>query len=124
MALPITSFAGNCGPQNLVGVWISETRLAASPDAKCGNAVVNEKTVYSFTYAGKKVSGSGLRTTVKSFQSCAAKTKLFKYPHAELLSSGSLSIVSEDGAQVVSDCVVNADRTQVKISGVVYLKTK
>ena len=122
--LSIQSFSGNCGPHNLVGEWTRKTELASTPDAKCGNATVSEKTVYTFAYIGGKVSGHGLRSTVKSFQSCSAKSNSFKFPHAELLSNGSLSIVSQDGAQVVSDCDVSSDRTKVKISGVLYSKTK
>ena len=124
MALSISSFAGNCGSHNLVGEWTKKTELAASPDTKCGNSSVSEKTVFTFIYKGGRVSGYGLRSTVKSFQSCSSKTSTFSYPNAELSSNGSLSIISQDGAQVISDCDVSADRSKVKISGQVYLRTK
>lgn len=124
MVLYTQVYAGNCGSHNLVGEWTRETKLAASPDVKCGNAVVTEKTVYTFSYKGGKVSGSGLRSTIKSFQSCSSKTNTFSYPNAELSSNGSLSIISQDGAQVISDCDVSSDRSKVKISGQVYLRTK
>lgn len=126
MALSNSLFAGNCGPHNLVGEWTRKTELAATPDVKCGETIVSEKTVFTFVYQGGKVSGTGSRVTVKSFKDkvCSSKSKSFAYPHAELISNGSLSIVSEDGAQVISDCDVSADRAKVKISGVVYTKTK
>ena len=122
-----SAFAGNCGVHNLVGNWARKTELASTPDAKCGNALKTEKTFFIFVNkGGGKVSGHGLRETIKTFQNqnCSPKTTTFKYPSVELISNNGLSIVSENGAQAVSNCDVNTDRSQLKIGNDVYQRTK
>lgn len=122
------SFAGNCGFQNLVGEWTRKTELAAASDAQCGESVESEKTVFNFiNKGGGKVLGSGSRVTIRTFQKktdCSPKSKTFKYPYVELISNGSLSIMSENGAQVISDCNVSTDKSKLKIGNNLFFKTK
>lgn len=123
IVISIPAFAGNCGFHNLVGEWVRKTELASSPDAKCGNSVKTEKTIFVLVNkGGGKVYGHGQRESIKTFQNknCSPKMTTFKYPHVELISNGSLSIVSENGAQAVSQCDVNTDRSQLKIGIEVY----
>lgn len=128
IAISSQSFAGNCGFHNLVGEWTRTTELASTPDPKCGAAVQSEKTIFTFvSKAGGKVSGSGLRVTVKTFKNsnfCSPKTNTFNYPFVELISNGRLSIVSENGAQAISNCDVSSDRSKLKIGNVAYLRIK
>ena len=127
MVLSCQSLAGNCNSNNLVGEWTRQTELGAVPDAKCGEAMEIEKTVYAFVYKNGKVLGSGSRATAKTFKKnspCAPKTKMFRFPYVELLTNGSLSIMSENGAQAISDCNVSSDRSKVKIGINQYVRTK
>lgn len=126
MALSISAFAGNCGFHNLVGEWTKQTILSSTPDAKCGDSKKTERTVFSLSNKGGKVSGLGLRKTIKTFENknCSPKMETFEYPSVELISNGSLSIVSENGAQVVSNCDVNSDRSQLKIGTKIFQRTK
>lgn len=127
MVLSSTAYAGNCTAQNLVGEWTRQTELAAAPDAKCGVAREVEKTVYNFVYKNGKVLGSGSRATAKTFQKnspCAPKIRTSKYPYVELFANGTLSIVSENGAQAISECHVTSDRSNLKIGIHLYHRTK
>ncbi len=121
------SYADNCSSQNLIGEWTSKTELASAPHAVCGKTVKNEKTVFTFVKKAGKFSGSGVNVTVTTFQnqkSCSPVTKTLKYPFVELYSDGSLSIMSENGAQVASDCAVSSDRSKLKLGNHLYLRTK
>lgn len=127
LVLSSQAFAGNCGFHNLVGEWTRKTELAGTPDVNCGETVETEKTVFTFVNKAGKVQGSGLRVTTRTFQKkveCSPKTKTFKYPYVELISNGSLSIMSENGAQAISDCSVNTDKSKLKIGNNLFLRTK
>lgn len=126
LVLSIQSFAGNCGSQNLIGEWTSQTELALAPHSVCGKAVKNEKTVFTFVKKAGNFFGSGVNVTVTTFQSqkCTSITKTLKYPFIELYSNGSLGIMSEDGAQIISDCAVSSDRSQLKLGNHLYRLTK
>lgn len=127
LGMSIPSFAGNCDSQNLIGEWTSKTELALEPHSVCGKAVKNEKTVFTFVKKAGKFSGSGSNVSVKSFQnlkSCPPITKTLKYPSVELYSNGTLGIMSQDGAQVISDCSLSSDRSQLKLSSRLYQRTK
>lgn len=127
LALAIPVLAGDCGFHNLVGEWTSTTKLASTPDAKCGDVIKTEKTVFVFmNKGGGKVSGNGSRVSTKNYhnQNCSPKMTTFRYPSIELISNGDLSIVSENGAQAISTCNVNSDRSQLKIGSEVYQRTK
>lgn len=120
--LSAQSFADSCGPHNLVGEWTRQTVLASTPDAKCGETLVTETTVYTFVAVGNEVSGRGVQTSVKSFknQKCSSISKPTKHLSATLLSSKKLSLSLGDGAQVIADCDVSSDRSKLKINGNVY----
>lgn len=125
--LSAPSFAGNCNSQNLVGEWTSKTESALAPHSVCGKTVKNEKTVFTFINKAGKFSGQGVNVTVTAFQnqkSCSPTTKTFKYPFVELYSDGRLSIISEVGAQVISDCAVSSDRSKLKLGNNLYQRTK
>lgn len=127
IVLSIQSVAGNCGSQNLIGEWTSKTELALAPHSVCGKAVKTEKTVFTFVKKAGKFFGSGVNVTVTTFQnqkSCSPMTKTSKYPFVELYSNGSLGIMSEDGAQVISDCAVSSDRSKLKLGNQLYQRTK
>lgn len=125
--LSIQSFAGNCNSQNLIGEWTSKTELALAPHVTCGKTVKNEKTVFAFVTKAGKLSGHGVNITVTAFQnqkSCSPVTKTSKYPFVELYSNGSLGIMSENGAQVISYCTVSSDRSKLKLGNHLYQRTK
>lgn len=125
--LSIQSFAGNCNSHNLIGEWTSKTELALAPHSVCGKAIKNEKTVFTFVNKAGKLSGQGVNVTVTAFQnqkSCSPVTKTLKYPFVELYSNGSLGIMSENGAQVISDCTVSSDRSKLKLGNHLYQRTK
>lgn len=124
LVVSIQSFAGSCDSQNLIGEWTNKTELA-SVHSVCGKAVKNEKTVFTFVKKAGKFSGQGVNVAVTSFQkSCSAITKTLKYPFVELYSNGTLGIMSESGAQVISDCSVSSDRTKLKLGNHLYQRTK
>lgn len=125
--LSIQSFASNCNSQNLVGEWTSRSESALTPHSVCGKAVKNEKTVFTFTNKSGKFSGYGTKVIVTAFQnqkSCSPTTKTSKYPFVELYANGSLSIMSEIGAQVIADCAVSSDRSKLKLGNDSYQRTK
>ena len=127
LALSLPSFADRCSSTNLIGEWISQTQVALQPSSTCGKAVKNEKTVFTFVTKAGKVSGRGVNETLTRFQnqkSCSPTTKTLKYPFVELYSNGSLGIMSEDGAQVISDCAVSSDRSKLKLGSQLYQRTK
>lgn len=125
--LSTQSFAGNCDSKNLVGEWTSKTELALAPHSVCGKAVKNQKTVFTFVNKAGKFSGHGVNLTVTTFQnqkSCLPVTKTLKYPFVELSANGNLGIMSEDGAQVISDCALSSDRSKLKLGNTLYQRTK
>lgn len=124
--LSLQSFAGNCDSQSLIGEWTGKTDLASTPHPVCGNAVKHEKTVFTFVKKAGKFSGSGVNVTVTTYenQKCSPITKNLKYPFVELYSNGSLGIMSDSGAQAISDCAVSSDRTKLKLGNQVYQRTK
>lgn len=125
--LSTQALAGNCNSQNLIGEWTSKTESALTPSSTCGKTVKNEKTVFTFTNKAGKFSGQGVIVTVTAFQnqkSCSPVTTTFKYPFVEVYSNGKLGIISEVGAQVVSDCAVSSDRSKLKIGNQQYQRTK
>ena len=127
LVLSIQSFAANCNSQNLIGEWISKTESALAPHSVCGKTIKNEKTVFTFMNKAGKFSGQGVNVTVTAFQnqkSCSPVTKTLKYPFVELYSNGSLGIMSDNGAQVISDCAVSADRSKLKLGNHLYQRTK
>jgi len=127
LVLSTQSFAGTCDSQNLIGEWTNKTELASAPHAVCGKTLKNEKTVFTFVKKAGKLSGHGVNVTVTTFQnqkSCSPITKTLKYPFVELYSDGSLGIMSEEGAQIVSDCAVSSDRSQLKLGKQLYQRTK
>lgn len=125
--LSTQALAGNCNSQNLIGEWTSKTESALAPHSVCGKTIKNEKTVFTFVNKAGKFSGQGVNVTVTAFQnqkSCSPTTKTLKYPFVELYSNGSLGIMSEVGAQVVSDCTVSSDRSKLKLGNQQYQRTK
>ncbi|MCM2352085.1 MAG: hypothetical protein NDI63_00610 [Pseudobdellovibrio sp.] len=127
IVLSVQSLAGNCNSQNLVGEWISKTESALAPHSVCGKTIKNEKTIFTFMNKAGKFSGHGASVTVTAFQnqkSCSPVTKTSKYPFVELYSNGSLGIMSDHGAQVISECAVSSDRSKLKLGSNVYQRTK
>lgn len=126
LVLSIPSFAGNCDSQNLIGEWTGKTDLASTPHPVCGKTVKHEKTVFTFVKKGGKFSGHGVNVTVTTYenQKCSPITKTLKYPFVELYSNGSLGIMSDSGAQAISDCSVSSDRSKLKLSNQQYQRTK
>ncbi len=125
LVLSTPSFAASCNSQNLIGEWTAKTELASAPHSVCGKTVKNEKTVFTFVKKAGKFSGAGVNVTVTTFQkSCSPITKTLKYPFVELYSDGSLGIMSENGAQVASDCAVSSDRSKLKLGNHIYQRTK
>lgn len=125
--LSIQAFAGNCNSQSLIGEWTTKTESALAPHAVCGKTVKNEKTVFTFVTKAGKLSGHGANVTVTAFQnqkSCSPVTKTLKYPFVELYSNGTLGIMSDTGAQVISDCIVSSDRSKLKLGSHLYQRTK
>lgn len=127
LILSVPSFAGHCSSSNLVGEWTSKTESALAPHSVCGKTIKNEKTVFTFMNKAGKISGHGVNVTVTAFQnqkSCSPVTKTSKYPFVELYSNGSLGIMSDNGAQVISECTVSSDRSKLKLGNSVYQRTK
>lgn len=127
IVLSVPSVADYCSSNNLIGEWTNKTELASVPHPTCGETAKNEKTVFTFVNKAGKFSGYGVNVRVTNFKnqtSCSPITKTLKYPFVELYSNGSLGIMSEDGAQVISDCAVSSDRSKLKLGNHLYQRTK
>lgn len=107
LTLTSLSFAKECTPENLAGVWTMSDKFEL-PGKGCGNSTVTSmQRFYLFNVDGV-LNGHGYAQTQNIFQKCPGINAQIEFPKVRLMNS-QLSIQDSHGDVSTEKCDVSAD---------------
>lgn len=120
LTLTSLSFAKECSPENLAGVWSASSKFEL-PGQSCGNSTVTSVFRYYLFNVDGVLNGHGYAQTQTIFKKCPGIDAQVQFPKVRLMNS-QLAITDDLGDVSTSKCDVSADGNTLTIGEAQYIR--